>query len=264
MSARRPRVLIVEDEDPARLRLERMLGSHPEYELVGSCRNGLEARAAFESTAVDIALVDIEMPGISGMELLHIVAAREGPAPLVILTTAHSHFAVDAFAGRAVDYVLKPFDRARLEAALQAARERLEQRSAVAINRRIRSTLDESPPDGGTPKSTAHAHRFIVRANGRMRLIPLNDVAWIEADGHECILHSADGEHRIEGPMTTLAARLRTAGFARTSRSSLINLKHLRELREMFKGDLIAILGDGEQVPVSRRYRTQVMAELGA
>jgi two-component system LytT family response regulator len=264
MSAQRPRVLIVEDEDPARLRLERILGSHPEYELVGSCRNGLEARAAFDSTAVDIALVDIEMPGISGMELLHIAAAREEPAPLVILTTAHSRFAVDAFAGRAVDYVLKPFDRARLETALRAARDRLEQQSAVAINRRIRSTLDESPPDDRALKSGSPAHRFIVRANGRMRLIPLNDVAWIEADGHECILHCTDGRHRIEGPMSKLATRLRAAGFTRTSRSSLVNLKHVRELREMFKGDLIAILGNGEQVPVSRRYRAHVMADLGA
>ncbi|HEY6895290.1 MAG TPA: LytTR family DNA-binding domain-containing protein [Rhodanobacteraceae bacterium] len=264
MSARRPRVLVVEDEDLARERLTRMLGEHPDYELVAACRNGLEARAAFETTAVDIALVDIEMPGVSGMELLQMAATGEAPAPLVILTTAHSQFAVDAFAGRAVDYVLKPFDRARLEQALQTARERLEQRGALAIYRSIRSSVDELPLDRAARTNAPTSHRFVVRAHGRLRLIPWADVAWIGADGHECVLHCADGTHRIDGPLRVLAEQLRAAGFAQASRSALVNLEHVRELQEMFKGDLIALLASGEQVPVSRRYKTHVLAQLGA
>jgi two-component system LytT family response regulator len=192
MTERRPRVLLAEDEDFARERITRLISERPDFELAAVCRNGAEALAAIGTEAIDIALLDIEMPGISGLDLLRRIGATDAPMPLVVFITAHPRFAVDAFAGEAVDYVLKPFEGERLDKALRIARERLWSREAIRVNQRIRSVIDASAAGGVTDPDADNAivpGRLVVRDRGRLLILHDTQIDWAQADGRYCVLN---------------------------------------------------------------------------
>lgn len=260
MSAVHPRILIAEDEDLARERLARMIQAHADFELVAVCRNGHQAQAALDSGGIDIALLDIQMPGKDGLAVLGNL--DDALAPLVIFTTAHPRYAVDAFAGRAVDYLLKPFDKTRLDQALDTARERLRGREAMALSDRIRSVIGAADTPAATP-ATRHAH-IAVREEGRVRLVQHAQIEWVAAMGRHCVLHCASERHIVDGPLAALATDLRESGFVQVSRSALANIEQIRELQEMFKGNLVAVMRSGAKIAVSRRYRGRVLGRLGA
>ena len=263
----RPRVLVVEDEDLARDRLARLVGEQPEFELAGVCRNGAEALVALNAGDIEIALLDIEMPGLSGMDVLARASVPGTQPPLVIFITAHPRFAVDAFAGEAVDYVLKPFDGSRLVKALRVAWVRLQARQAISITTRIRSMMDGAANAAvQVPRAddSAIPGRLVVREQGRLHILRDDQIDWIEAEGRHCILHCANAQHRIDGPLTSLGARLRENCFVQVSRSVLVNVDRIRELQEMFKGNLVAVMKGGAEVAISRRFRTRVLMRLGS
>ena len=141
---RRLGVLVVEDEELARERMARLVAEQPGFELLAACGNCAEAIEATAGRSVDIALLDIQMPGISGMEFSEQLAALGAPKPVVIFVTAHKRFALDAFKVHAADYLLKPFDRARLEQALDVARERCRARDALGLAERIQAVVGEA------------------------------------------------------------------------------------------------------------------------
>lgn len=266
MIERRPRVLVAEDEDFARERIARLIGERPDFELAAVCRNGAEALAVIGTEAIDIALLDIEMPGIGGLDLLRRIDANDTPMPLVVFFTAHPRFAVDAFAGEAVDYVLKPFEGERLDKALRIARERLRSREALRVNQRIRSVIDASTAGAATALDADNAiapGRLVVRDRDRLLILHDTQIDWVQADGRYCVLNCGERRYRVDGPLAHLANRLRRDLFVRVSRSALVNIERIRELQEMFKGDLIAVLKDGSEIPISRRFRALVLGQLG-
>jgi two-component system LytT family response regulator len=263
---RRLRVLVVEDEELARERLVRLIADHAGYELLGACGNCDEAMAFIAAGEVDILLLDIQMPGINGLDFSARLAEDAANAPVVVFITAFKRFALDAFKVRAADYLLKPFDRERLEDALQVARERVRARDAIALTEKIHAVVGEADNARAAhePKA-ADAGRFVVRENGRFLIVRNEQVDWIEADGRDCVLHCGSRDHRVDGPLAELAARLcATERFVQVSRSSLVNIDSIAELQEMFKGDLVAVMKSGQEVPVSRRFRTQVMDRLAS
>ena len=264
MMATRYRVMVVEDEALARQRLARLVDEREQFELAAVCRNASEALAALERDAIDIVLLDIEMPGTNGMELLRRLHTKPD-TPLAILTTAHAQFAVDAFAEQAVDYLLKPFDGARLDAALAAAVERLRAREAIAANERIRKAIGVPAQDVSADAGTVdpHSNCLLVRETGRMRVLRAGEIDWIEAAGRDCIAHCGRNAYRIDGPLAKLASQLEVHRFLAASRSALINGEHVTELHEMFKGALVAVLHNGIKVPVSRRFRRALLARFG-
>jgi len=260
MSAARPTVMVVEDEPLARERLARLIAARADFELVAVCGNGNEALPLLESAPPDVLLLDIEMPGPSGMELLRRTHAS-APPPLVILTTAHAQFAIEAFAQQAVDYLLKPFDGERLDQALRAAQQRLQSRAAVQATQRIRAAIDDVPVAASS--TTAHASgRLLVREQGRTKVLRKEQIDWIEADGRHCVVHCGATQFRIDGPLSRLAGELGNDSLVATSRSALVNIERIVELQELFKGNAIAILRGGAQVPVSRRFRAGVLQRL--
>jgi two-component system LytT family response regulator len=265
---RRLRVLGVEDEELARERLVRLVADQPGFDLLGSCGNCDEAMAFISSGDVDILLLDIQMPGVNGMDFSARLAEDAASAPIVVFITAFKRFALDAFKVRAADYLLKPFDRERLEQALQVARERVRARDAIELTEKIHAVVGEAEGARTTaqePKSSADAGRFVVRENGRFLIVRNEQVDWIEADGRDCVLHCGSRDHRVDGPLADLATRLcATERFVQVSRSSLVNIDSIAELQEMFKGDLVAVMKSGQEVPVSRRFRTQVMDRIAS
>jgi len=260
MSRERPAVAVVEDEPLARERLARLVREHGGVELGAVCANGHEALAVLERAAPEILLLDIEMPGLSGMDVLR-RCRRDVAPPLAILTTAHAQFALDAFAEQAVDYLLKPFDTARLYRALDTALERLQARAALATTERVRQALGER--DHPAPQAAAaSASPLLVRAHGRIKFVPPERIQWIEANGRGCTLHcAAQARFEIPGALSRLAVRL-PAYFVPISRTVLVNARCVVELQELFKGESIALLDGGTELRVSRRFGARLLERL--
>ena len=255
-------VLVVEDEELARERLARLVAETTDFELIAACGNCDDATRVIDDGNVDIVLLDIQMPGVNGVDFSARLAENAATAPVIVFVTAYKRYAFDAFKVHAADYLLKPFDRERLEQALGVARERLRARDAIALADRLQSVVGVAAASRTALEAKVESGRFVVRDNGRFLIVRNQEVDWIEADGRDCVLHCGSRNHRVDGPLAELAARLCSDRFVQVSRSSLINIDAIAELQEMFKGDLVAVMKSGQEVPVSRRFRTQVMDRL--
>lgn len=260
------KTLIAEDEELARERLASFVNGHDNLQLVESCRNGREALKVLEANQIDIALLDIEMPGLNGIDLSRKLRETQPAMPVIVFVTGHARFAVEAFGVKATDYLLKPFDRERFEKAIETAIEHVRARRALHQRERILALVNEQ--DTASPHETAHhSHgtgrgRVAVSHAGRIQIIQSDQVDWIEANGRSCTLHCGTNMHCVDGPLFEVARRLGEPAFLQVSRFAFVNIDHIAELHEMFKGDLIAKLKRGGEVAVGRRYRKQVMQRL--
>ena len=262
------RVLIVEDEPLARQRLERLVHDMPGLDLVASCGDGDAALAWLEREHIDIALLDIAIPGIDGLGLGAQAMAR-GIA--CIYTTASSDRAAEAFGVEAVDFLVKPFARERLELACLRARSRIVGRDALSLTARLRQLLDpaqppsrEAPPPAPlAPGGVGHG-RFLVRHDGRMTLVREAQIDWIKADGKQCLLHLPGKVMRAGEGFCAVIANLSPSLFLQVSRSVAVNTDRIREIHELFKGNVSILMAGGEEIAVSRRLRCRVLARLGA
>ncbi len=243
------RVLIVDDEPLARDRLRGWLRDEASVEIVGECGSGSEAVARIKSTPVDLVLLDVEMPGGNGLEMLAQLPVANRPA--VIFVTAHERFALNAFEVQAIDYLLKPFDRERFQTALRRAEEHLEARRAGKLEDRIENLLADS---GGPAKKS---DRLTVKANGRLIFLKPEDIIWVEAADNYIILHLTSGRLMLRETLTALEERLNPINFSRVSRSALVNLDQVKELQPTFHGDYVVVLRNGTKVPLSRSLRGQ-------
>jgi two-component system LytT family response regulator len=250
------RTLIVDDEAAARRRIRRFLSELPEAEAVGECESGPEAVAAIEALAPDLLFLDVQMPRMSGFEVIERVGA--GRVPGVVFVTAYDQFAVRAFEVHALDYILKPFDRQRFRRAFERARVQLEDTQAACLGRRLRGLLDHLR--GGTGEG--FPCRLEVKSGGRTVFIPAAEIDWVGAADNYLELHVGKETRLIRETMSQLEARLRRARFARVHRSTLVNLDRVRELRPLFNKDHLLILRDGTQLTVSRTYYERLLSLL--
>jgi two-component system, LytTR family, response regulator len=246
------RVLVVDDEPLARDCVKIALRDEPDVEVVGECRDGGEAVAAVRRLRPDVVFLDVQMPGVDGFAVVERIGAEEMPA--VVFVTAYDTHAIRAFEVHALDYVLKPFENARIAAALGRAREQLRSRRDGELGRRLAGLLRSY--GAGQPASaeaaTAYASRFTVRENDRIRFIPADSVDWIEAADNYAVLHVGEQSHRLRVALQTLAAELDPKRFFQIHRSAIVNLERVREIQPWFGGDYVAILHNGKQLRVSR------------
>ena len=242
------RALIVDDEPWARRRLSRLLAMEPGVQLVAECGDGESAVAAVREHAPDVVFLDVKMPGVDGFEALR----RMPPAPrrCVIFVTAFDDYAVRAFDVEAVDYLVKPVDPQRLRAALGRALDRL----SVA-NWRDKSC--EPTPCGDYPASVA------IKTQGRVRLLPVQDIEWISAEGKHVRIHTARDTHLVRRPLRWFEARLDPRQFVRIHRSTLAGISRICEIEPTFHGDYCVTLTSGVSLPLSRVYRDAVAKALG-
>jgi two-component system LytT family response regulator len=238
------RTLIVDDEPLARERLRAFLKTDPAVEVIGECGSGTEAIAAIRRDAPDLVFLDMQMPGCNGLQVLAEFPAEKRPA--VIFATAHEEFAVDAFDVAAVDYLLKPFDRERLQQALRRAQEYL---------RRAASTGDGS---GRTATPGGSNERIAVKADGRLVFLTPEEIVRVEAADNYVMLHLTTGRLMVRETMTAIEARLGTAKFARVNRSALVHIDQIREIQPAQHGDYTVVLRDGTKLPLSRSLRGQL------
>ncbi len=241
------RVLIVDDEPLARERVRNFLADLPDLEIARECTNGTEALAAIGELHPDVVFLDVQMPGMTGFEVLR--ALPEEICPAIVFTTAHDEFALEAFEVNATDYLLKPFKLARFQQAVERARKAVDSRSTGPTNQQLARWLDQRSP---IPPGQ---RRFMVRTNDRVILVRLEEIDWIEAAGNYAILHVGKTNHILRGTLSRLEEQLPPDIFFRVSRSAFVHLQRVKELQPLPGGQYVVILHDGQKVTMTRPLR---------
>jgi two-component system, LytTR family, response regulator len=243
------RTLIVDDEPLARDRLRGMLVQEATIELIGECGSGPDAITAIRRDRPDLVFLDVQMPGCDGLQVVSELDAKERPA--VVFVTAHDKFAVDAFAVQAVDYLLKPFDRERLQIAMQRAAAHLQARRTGELGARLEALLASA-----APAAEKKPERITLRVDGRVVFLRPDEIIWVEAADNYVVLHLASHERlMVRETLSALEERLGTTNFARINRSAIVNLQQVKELQPALHGDYSVLLRDGTKVPLSRSLR---------
>ena len=261
----RLRVLVVDDEPLARDCIRLALRPHTDVEIIGECSSGEEATAAILDLAPDLVFLDVQMPDLGGFDVIEQIGAERMP-PVVFVTAFDTH-ALQAFRVHALDYVLKPFDDARVEEALSHAREHLTTRRDGELGRRLAALLGDREgtlaPDTTPPTSRAtYVSRFGVRDDDRTRFVAATSIDWFEADSNYVVLHVGITEYRLRTAISVLARSLDPRQFAQIHRSIIVNLDRVREVQAWFGGDYVAILHDGRRLRVSRTFAPKVLRPL--
>jgi two-component system LytT family response regulator len=245
--ADRLRVVIVDDERPARAYLSSILRRFEDVEIVGEAGTGIEAVAVIESKRPDLALLDLHMPELDGFGVVRLL--RKDRTPIIAFVTAYDEYAVRAFEVNAVDYLLKPVEASRLRQTIGRAKERLErQESRSEAVEGVRRAAAEHEAEGGKPLT-----RIPVRDRDEIVLIPVSQLVSIVADGEMLHLHTATNETRtIYYRLRSLMARLDPAAFVRLGRGAVVNVDMIRRIIPVPGGTFTVVLADGEEFRVSR------------
>ena len=242
--------MIVDDEPLARERIRMLLAEEDSIEIVSECRHGAEALAAIEKLAPDLVFLDIQMPELSGFEVLE--RLEPSTIPVIIFVTAYDQYALKAFEVCALDYLLKPFDRERFSKALARARAELARRKAGVVNEEVLKLLSE------LQRNKKYLEKLIIRSGGRVVFLRADEIDWIEAAGNYVRLHAGKDEHLYRETMARLEQQLNPAMFARIHRSTIVNVERIKELQPWFRGDYILVLRDNRKLTLSRSYRTRL------
>lgn len=235
------RVLIVDDEEPARSIVREMLALHPGCEIVGEATHGLDAVKRIAELTPDIVFLDVQMPKLDGLEVLELITTR----PAIIFTTAYDAYALRAFEVNAVDYLLKPFSADRFAAALERARSRVGQPLPTQLARASRD------PD-------TWPERIVIRDGVHVEILAVSQLDYAAAQGDYVALHAGQRSWLKQQTLQSLEASLDPDQFVRIHRSFLVNIERLARLEPMGKDNKVAVLKDGRQLPVSRSGQARV------
>ncbi|RPJ57047.1 MAG: response regulator [Acidobacteria bacterium] len=240
------RVVIVDDEEPARERMRLLLAAVPDVEVVGEAANGEQALARIGELHPDLVLLDIQMRGITGLE---VAACLPRPRPRIIFCTAFDQYAVDAFELHAVDYLLKPVSRVRLAHAIERIRSKPE-------------SVAEADVDHVTDAIHGYCTRFLARCGDRLRIIPQQDVVSFSSEGGLSRVNTRERQFVIDPSLNDLEERLDPGLFCRISRAAIVNLDAVTEVRPMIGGIANVALNTGVVLEVSRRRVKELLDRL--
>jgi len=243
------RTVVVDDEPLARRAVIRALGDVPDVEVVGEAGDGEAAVALIAELGPDLVFLDVQMPGLDGFDVLGLLPVDARPH--VVFVTAFSEHAVAAFDASAVDYVLKPFEPARIRDAVRKASERQARLPPGELLSRL------APSVGARP-----LRRFAVRDRGRIHFVEARDVEWIAADGNYLILHASRRRHLVRMTLADVEARAGADGFARVHRSTIVNVRAVMEVVPRRSGDCTIRLASGAEVTLSRSYKDRFLARM--
>jgi two-component system, LytTR family, response regulator len=247
------RVVIADDEKPARRKIRMFMEPETEFSIVGEAADGLETLEIIKDCRPDLVFLDIQMPGLTGFEVIDTIGAAD--FPYVIFTTAYDEHALKAFEVHAVDYLLKPFTAERFRTALGEFRSR---RGARGSEDRILDALQSIyAPD-------TFLQRVLIRDGERVFPVKLDDVLRISAEEKYVRLHLKARSYLYRTALSSLVGRLDPRKFVRVHRSEVLNLDFIAELQPWSHGDYVIILRDGNKIPLSRTYREQLLRALGA
>ncbi len=264
------RTIIVDDEPLARRGLELRLQDAADIQIVRQCANGREAIASIAGDAPDLMFLDIQMPGLSGLDVVAQVPQEN--MPMIVFVTAFDRYAIDAFEAHALDYLLKPVDDARLASALDRVRAQWQQKQAAAQREQLLALLadltgkGEISPDALLPMPGAaapaaprrHASMLPIRSGRETLRLDVATIDWIDAAGDYMCLHAAGQTHVLRATMKELEAMLDPLVFQRVHRSTIVNLARVRSLRPHLNGECFLKLQSGQEIKLSRSFRDKV------
>lgn len=251
------RVLIVDDEAPARERLVDLLRKDAEVTAIAEAENGMAAIDAIANARPNLVFLDVQMPELDGFGVIDAIGATN--MPLTIFVTAYDQHAIRAFEATALDYLLKPFSDERLEAALARAKQRLKERSVYEIGQRMLRMVSR----GAKPQQARPLDRLVVRSGGTTRFIRVAEIDYIEGAGVYVSLHVGGKALLHRAAIQDLVERLDPMRFVRVHRSAVVNIESIVQLEARSHGEFDAVLKHGGRVRVSRTYRAELEKRLG-
>lgn len=243
------RTLIVDDEPLARERIRAMLEGQDDIEVVAECGNGTEAVSKISELSPQLVFLDVQMPEADGFDVAEAVNGES--LPVIVFVTAYDQYALKAFDANAVDYLLKPFDKARFLQSLQRVRQEVsdaENRDQERIAALLRDVRGES----------SFAERFAIKDDGRIFFVRAREIDWIEAAGNYVRLFCGESMHLMRSTMSALEARLDPDRFLRIHRSTIVNLDSVNEIQPLFHGEHVVIMRNGARLTLSRGYRQRL------
>ena len=250
IAANQLRLLIVDDEDLARQRLQVLLARRSDFDVVGECSTGSDAVRSIRELKPDIVLLDVQMPELDGFDVISEIGAQN--MPVVIFATAFDEYAIDAFEVGAVDYLLKPVDEERFNRTLDRAVQRVRQAggdtTVAQIGALLRRMSSLSVSNG----------RFAVKVHGKILFLDPAEIYWIQARDDIARVHLADSAYDVREPLSHLEARLPGSSFLRVHRSVIVNTSHIRAAEPFDQGDQMLILRNGKRLTTGRSYRKVV------
>lgn len=252
------RTLIVDDEPAARDGMRHLLTADPEIVLAGECANGREAATVIRDTAPDLVFLDVQMPELDGFGVLREVGVER--APMVVFVTAFDQYALRAFDVHAIDYLLKPFTDDRFRQSLDRAKQQVRQGRLGDLSQKLAALLDHDEP---APVRRPYLDRLVVKSGGKVALLPVAEIEWIDAEGDYVRIHVGKTWHLLRETMKNLEDQLDSARFVRIHRSTIVNLEKVKELQPFFRGEYVVVLHNGTTLKLSRGYRDNLEARLG-
>jgi len=269
MTAAPFRVVVVDDEVTARVGISDLVATDPELEVAAMCADGVTAVTTIVDLEPDLVLLDVQMPRMDGFEVVRAIGPER--MPLVVFITAYDQFALRAFEVFALDYVLKPFDDDRFRATMARAKDALRNAEDGRFGRQIRALLDRAMPrapgvddtfdlsrSASAPPGPAPLTRLVIKTAGRVTLLRVEDIDWIEAADYCVRVHSGGRAHVIRDSMGSLESRLDPNRFFRASRSVIVNLDRIQEMQPSFRGEHVIILHDRTRLTLSRPRRARL------
>jgi two-component system, LytTR family, response regulator len=254
--------VIVDDEPLGRDLVRNMLAAHSEFRIAAECGDGEKALAEIKRHKPHVVFLDIKMPRLDGMTLLQRIEPEH--RPLIVFITAHDAYAIKAFEAHAFDYLLKPFDQERFDETVARIRRQLQQVEEAKLGKSVRTLLAGVAPAAGNPPAKSSTDRIVIRESGRVLFVDVQDIEWLEASGNYVALHVTSGKtHLVHDTMTNLEAKLDRIVFVRIHRSTMVNVKCIRELQPHFNGEYVVILKDNSRLKLSRGFLDTAKAALG-
>lgn len=250
------RVLLVDDEPLVRQGLRDYLSDERDIEVLGEAGDGKTALALIRKLSPEVIFLDVQMPGLNGFGVLQRLG--DHALPVIVFVTAFEQYALQAFEAHAIDYLLKPFDRSRFKTSLDRVRAQLEYRRLGKQSLTGLATLLSELQD-----SDKYLKRFVVKERGRILLVPVQEVDWLEAAGNYVALHRDQNEYLIRETFTVLERQLDPRLFVRVHRSTFVRLAVVSQLERIDGNDFKIVLASGKELTLSRSYRRKFEARLG-
>jgi two-component system LytT family response regulator len=252
------RVLIVDDEPLARKGVHQLVEDADDVTVVSEAADGPQAVRQIREHAPDLVFLDVQMPEMTGLEVVREVGADQ--MPITIFVTAYDEYALDAFEAQALDYLLKPIDEERFAEALGRARTQIRQAEASALSDQLRGLLRQYTEQDDADTEGPSIERFTVRSRNRIYFVDAADVQWIESEGDYVALHDGEDVHLVRKTMKELETRLDADRFLRVHRSYIVNTDYVEELRPLDHGTYRLIMAAGTPLKSSRGYSDNVEA----
>ena len=244
------RALIVDDEPLAREKLRNFLTREPGFQVIGECANGEEALIAIRRERPELVFLDVQMPGLTGIQVLERLGGETPPA--VVFATAFDQYAVRAFEFHAVDYLLKPVDRERFQTTMERVSKRLRSHKPDDIQAKLGAMLADMKAGAKQPE------RIPIKNNGKILFISLSDIDWISSADNYVELHVGTHSYLLRETMNSISQRLPAEQFVRVSRTAIVAVNRVQELQPLFHGEYSIHLKNGVKVTLSRSHRDQL------